>query len=307
MMVLVVVLLAVAVVSALTPHRLPGSPQAVPVPGPPALGDCVVSPVRYADSMPLEPAKDFAYPAKETSKCTGDRYAEVTAVIADPSKPRILRNVDSSYAIEDDNSEQCYSAALKYLGLPVGGISAASGFDAWSVNVPLSVQILAPSARQAAAHQHWVACSLGLPPAQDQSGEWQRYPGSIRNAMIAGTRRDVFGICQAGPDEQSEMLFCSEPHTIQEMAFGAVGKTAVSRSDVEQNCRRAISTVTGLTDITAHGALVMTFDIYGPQGAPISGVGVPAKSFVTCGLRTTGTRKLAGSLIALGTRPIPWA
>ncbi len=304
-MVLVVVLLAVVVASGLSQHRVPGSPQAVPVPGPPALGDCVVAPIRSTDSTRREPDKVFAYPARETSNCSGTRYAEVIAVIADPSKPKILRNTDSSFAIEDDNSEQCYLAALRYLGLPVSGIPTSSDFDAWRVGTTLSIQVFAPSVRQAAAHQHWVACSLGLPPGQDKSGEWQHYTGSLRNAMIAGTRRDAFGICLVGSGEQWEMA-CSEPHATQEIAFGAVGKTAVSRSDVEQNCRRAISTVTGLSDITAHGALEMTLGIYGTQGGPISGASVPARSFVVCSLRTTGTRKLAGSLIALGTRPIPW-
>jgi len=305
-MVLVVVLLAVVVASGLSQHRVPGSPQAVPVPGPPALGDCVVAPIRYTDSTRREPDKVFAYPARETSNCSGTRYAEVIAVIADPSKPKILRNTDSSYAIEDDNSKQCYSAALRYLGLSVSEIPTSSDFDAWTVGTTLSVEVDAPSVRQVAAHQHWLACSLGLPPGQDQSGEWQRYTGSLRNAMIAGTRRDAFGTCEAGPAGQSGMALCSEPHATQEMVFGAVGKAAVSRSDVEQNCRRAVSTVTGLSDITAHGALEMNLGIYGTQGGPISGASVPARSFVVCSLRTTGTRKLAGSLIALGTRPIPW-
>jgi len=304
-MVLVVVLLAVVVASGLSQHRVPGSPQAVPMAGPPALGDCVVASIRYTDSTRRELGKVFAYPAREISNCSGTRYAEVIAVIADPSKPKILRNTDSSYAIEDDNSKQCHSAALRYLGLSVSEIPTSSDFDAWTVGTTLSVEVVAPSARQAAAHQHWLACSLGLPPGQDQSDEWQRYTGSLRNAMIAGTRRDAFGICLVGPGQQWEMA-CSEPHTAQEIAFGAVGKAAVSRPDVEQNCRKAISTVTGLSDITAHGALKMTLGIYGNQGAPISGASVPAKSFVVCSLRTTGTRKLAGSLIALGTRPIPW-
>lgn len=306
-MVLVVVLLAVAVVSALTPHRLPGSPQAVPVPGPPALGDCVVAPVRYADSAEPEPDKDFAYPATETSKCSGSRYAEVIAVIAHPSKPKILRNVDSSYAIEDDNRRQCYLAATRYLGLPAGEIPASSGFDAWTVSAMLLTEVAAPSLRQAAAHQHWAACSLGLPSGLNQTDVWQPYTGSLRNAMISGPQRDDFGTCQAGPGEQSEIAYCSEPHATQFLVNGAVGKAAVSRTSVEQNCRRAISTVTGLSDTTAHGALELALTIYGTQGPLVGGPSVPARSYLTCGLRTTGIRKLAGSLIALGTRPIPWA
>ncbi len=80
----------VAVVAGLRPHLVPGAGRAAPVPGPPAVGDCVLDPLPgpppgitvTATSGGTVPV----YPAQHIQRCSGIRYGEIVSVIAPPSR-----------------------------------------------------------------------------------------------------------------------------------------------------------------------------------------------------------------------------
>jgi len=88
-----VAVVLVAVVAGLRPHLVTGSAQAVPVPGPPAVGDCVLDPLGPPAEFNVIAASGGTvpvYPAQQIRPCTGTRYGEITAVIPVP-RPTVVK------------------------------------------------------------------------------------------------------------------------------------------------------------------------------------------------------------------------
>ena len=61
-----------------------------------------------------------------------------------------------------------------------------------------------------------------------------------------------------------------------------------------------------MPDPTAGGALSIQIHVQDDSGTAITPPQVPAHSNLACGVTTTGSRKLDGSLLTLGRQSIPW-
>lgn len=306
-----VVAVLVAVAANVYPHWVSGTAQPAPVPGPPAVGDCVLNPLPGPPpvTVPVVAASGGTvpvYPAQQIQSCTGLRYGEVVAVIPIPM-PTVVKGDANGLYLDDPNKDSCSFSTQPYLGedrKPVDGL--------WSTYLSYTVAMSKPSLRQEAAGQHWVACLVALPPRDPAASRsaTQRYSGSIRGALQTGKERNLLGACsvtlewrgQIGPGN------CARPHSMEMLAFGGSGDHPVSLDQVRVSCQQLIRHLTGIPDPTAGGALSVRLYVEDKvNGTVITTPQIPASANLNCGVTPTGNRKLGSSLIAWGRQPIPWA
>lgn len=309
LIVIVLGLLAAVVVPIAVGRSIPGSAQAVPVPGPAVVGKCVGDKFNLGWQAPgTDPAK-YRYPELTTSRCSEAHYGEVVAVITDPTKPKI--NVDpsgTSMSIDDKNMDTCYQAAARFLGLNTSdnGFSVLYGY--WSFTMSTAVVPMTPTARQRAAGQHWLACSTYLTNQSPVDGATLvRYQGSLRKAQSTGVGRDYLGYCPTEADwNQTTSVACLQPHH-GEMFGGGDLSQSVARTTLTASCAKLVTQVTKSDALTRDTRLIVDVQATDVNGNTLNGATIPAHASVQCGLLTTGGRLLKGGLIAIGSNAIPWA
>ncbi len=256
------------------------------------------------------------YPAQQIRPCTGTRYGEITAVIPVP-KPTVVKGygadgTDGRY-LDDPNQDSCGLKATQYVGMTAQPI-----LRFWQTFLQIHLALSRPSPRQEAAGQRWAACIVSLQPsdpspatatAPAQAGP--RYGSSIRDALHTGEQRDQFSNCTAALDWNGggDIVSggCRQPHALEILAFGDSGAHPVTRVQVEVTCQQLVRQLTAMADPTVAGALSIQIHIEDGSSIAITTPQVPAHSYLACGIATTGSRKLRGSLLALGRQPIPWA
>jgi hypothetical protein len=312
---IVLVLAALAFSARVAPRAISGDPVAVPVSGAPAVGECV--PVR--GTTPWNPEEvgihesgtdQYVYPQLVIGPCEGVRYGEVAAVIADPAKPSVTVGADGTITeLMDPNMDDCSLAALTYIGSPSGGRRLVQALSFWYVLPAVDSVASRPSVRQETAGQHWLACIVFLRQDTDGGGELPAAYGlPLRDALTTGYDRDQLGTCVADVAvNDSVPIVCGDPHRAEIFGVGSTGKAAISRARLGVSCGRLISRLTRLSDITAGGALAVHLQVTDGKGGSVTAAQIPANSQAVCGISATGDRKLAGSLVAIGADPIPWA
>jgi hypothetical protein len=277
LLLILAVLVGVAIAAGPRPYAVPGTAIAVPVGGPPAVGDC-------SDTRQVIGA------------CHGPRSGEVVAVLADSAVPSPTRITAPIWV-----QNACTTAALTYLGTP-----RAPPFVFWHPRITTSVTYILPSARQITAGQHWLACLIRMESAGTRSLQYQN---SLRRALLTGANRDRLGLCIPVTKWQTGTVpgACTVAHELQILAVGDTGAYAAKRNDLVRSCHQAVLQLTGMSDPVGHGDLVDGLQASGPDGAPIDGADIPARSKVQCQIAGRNGRLLDGSLLALGKAPIPWA
>jgi len=301
-----VAVVLVAVVAGLRPHLVTGSAQAVPVPGPPAVGDCVLDPLGPPAEFNVIAASGGTvpvYPAQQIRPCTGTRYGEITAVIPVPRPTVVKVGERGGRYLDDPNQNSCDPKATQYVGMTTQPI-----LRFWQTFLKINSALSRPSPRQQAAGQRWAACIVTLSPS-DPLSPTPRYGSSIRDALRTGEQRDQLGNCTAALDWNGDIVSggCRQPHALEILAGGDSGAHPVTRAQVELSCQQLVRQLTAMPDPTAAGALSIQIHIEDGSSIAITTPQVPAHSYLACGIATTGSRKLRGSLLALGRQPIPWA
>jgi hypothetical protein len=299
--------LAAAVIVPLIGKTYPGTAIATPPPGPPQVGDCVLDPVEptWQTMAKAGWTKHYAYPRLTTGTCHGDHYGEIVALIADPAQPEVTET-----AVNDPNLDHCWKAADEFSGVP---------FDvtATTLLAPLlhvSSAATAPSVRQEAAGQHWLACIAYLEPhdfvgqtLDTDVGRFEQYRTSLRDALRTGTEKNRTATCVIGAlDQQNAVQDCSRPHTGEIFGIGSVATAPQRRALLVGECQKLVAQRTRIPDLAAAGLTVVLI------GTDENGVSAdvpvyPAGSALTCGVTSVHDRLLAGSLVLLGDRPVPWA
>jgi hypothetical protein len=170
-----------------------------------------------------------------------------------------------------------------------------------------------PTARQQAAGQHWAACTVSPQPP----GPWvdpelppaPRFSGSLRDALHTGIERDQLGYCSVAADLLSGggPSSCRQPHASEVLGWGETGERAGSRRSFQLSCAQVVAQLTGLPDPTAGGQLLPVMTAMDDSSTALRDPEIPAHSYLVCAVATKNGRKLAGSLLALGRSPIPWA
>ena len=112
-------------------------------------------------------------------------------------------------------------------------------------------------------------------------------------------------MCWLQTDVSAAVTFvdCSEPHRSELVSIGSVsGHSDVAASDVSASCERLAARIVGRDDPTAGGVLTVGVD---PEELPArltSGRTID----ITCFLTSTNDRRLVGTLVGLGDRPVPF-
>jgi len=314
------VLLAAAVIPNLRSRTVAGTAQAVPVPGPPAVGDCVTDPIDPGwnnlgvRSVPAgTTVSTYTYPQVAISHCQVSRYGEITEVIANPTKPVVTTTGDgsgSSMDVTDSNMDTCQSAGYRYVGIATTGNSVAPLLARWYPQLFTDTAASTPSIRQQVAGQHWLACIVYLHGFTDPGlfAEQERYDSSLRNAFLTGAERNRTGLCVAGANldqGKSGLIGCGTDHQSEIFGSGATDDHPMARTDLQRSCRQVVARLTNLQDVTAAGLTVQMLATDRYQ-APITSASIPANTILSCGVTSTHYRSLAGSLLAIGSQPIPW-
>lgn len=319
------VLLIAVVVPGLQGRTVSGTPQATAVPERPSVGDCVSGPIypggNHSQSQPAKPGvtvSTYAYPVLTIGPCRGARSGEVVSVIANPMKPVVTSTTDgagTSVQIQDSNMDACSPAAFSYAGMAMAGPQPAPILTNWYQMIAvLGVAASSPSVRQQAAGQHWLACIVYVQPSGGTATEiaaQERYEQSLRQAMTNGHERNRLGICytdtELNPSTGSNFGACGTAHRSEVFGGGSVDSQAVSRSVLENSCRRLVQQVTGIPNVGADGiAAQMQAD--DGEGHRIRTTQIPAHSNVACGVVVTDAKRhLTSSLLAWGRQPLPWA
>ncbi|MEJ7649431.1 MAG: hypothetical protein WKF57_10420 [Nakamurella sp.] len=207
-------LLAAAVVPSLAAERIPGIPVAESVPGPPAVGQCVLRPVQPRLSISGFSAVVLSY-----GSCTGLHYGEVVEIL-DYGSSKTGNNWPGNAV-----GQMCSKAAISYLGMKVRTGSGDLAVDSWSAMFHHGATAGIPDAAQSAAGQHWVACTL-FPQTTDRTRTG--YRGQNRDVLRSGRLSDGLGVCGNNPVvDAGSSVPCDRPHRYQ--AVGEALATVGSR------------------------------------------------------------------------------
>ncbi len=83
----------------------------------------------------------------------GDRYGEITAVIAVPKPTLVKGDNANNFHLDDPNEDGCVPTAMLYVGMTTQPVQ-----HFWQTNLQINTGLSRPSPRQEAAGQHWAAC-----------------------------------------------------------------------------------------------------------------------------------------------------
>ena len=292
----VVALAAVMVVPALSGIRSTGTPVAIALPVPPAVGDCVVGiPAVDADQAPSPP--QLSMDRLLLGSCAGAIAGEVVAFWPDESAlvdaPRSRR------------SGPCYPPLAQYAGLTLDARSTGAAEPwlvepvSWRPTLSYQAFLVVPTDLERRAGRHWSACVIA--PAGGQG-----YRGSLNGAFGSGSLPAGFGSCWTpdasgrfgGPGE------CAQPHTAQLVATGWTGPYGPSAdADIVASCRRVAARVIQTADPARGGQLTFVADRMGRLAAQWSG----NPSTLGCFVVSADGRPLSGLVTGLRDRPLPFA
>lgn len=305
LLVAVVFLVAVAVPIA-AGRPIAGVAQSAPVPQAPTVGQCVGQKFDAGWNVIGGDASKYVYPGLVVGDCGRAHYAEVVAVIRQPTTPKV--SVEANvYSVDDKNLDTCFEAARIYQQGDAAPATPTPLFGYWVLTGDVSAVPLAPTTRQRTAGQHWLACVTYLPDVSTENLESPvAYQGSLRGSRSTGVGRDYLGDC---PDQVdwNNMSFsgCSYPHHGEVFGSDALPATT-SRAALTASCARLVAEVTRNADLARDGHLSVSVQATNSNGETVVGPTVPAASSIQCGVVTVGARVLTGSLIAIATAPIPW-
>jgi hypothetical protein len=318
----VVLLLAVLVGSLLVSRiggaRVAGTAMAQPGSGAPAVGECVGSIV----GLPMMPM--FAAPPSpvsiatvgETSaifaSCSAPHVGEVVAYLSlvatpDTQSPTATFGADApSAAVQPtataaaaavSDGQWCQMVAGTYREQTV--LRYGYGQDPqWAPSIGQRFVAILSAPTPDPTGPRWAACALLSPGLEPYSGSYVR--------SLAGLPAPApFGLCRtAEPTDQ--WVSCIAPHRSQ--VFGTAVQRDVSPDEQTASCRSLIERMTRMQDVTNDGVLRVEV-----TGAPArngsggnSGTPDPA-SILDCRLTVVGAGDLVGTLVGIGSRPLPMA
>ncbi len=292
--VVIVAVIVALIVPNLGGRRILGSATRVPIPSPPAVGDCLLD-----DAGNRHSALNFMATtvlAAPTGPCAGASFGEVVSVTED------ARSFPSTMAYNDNSRPQpdaCEAAARDYLGWDgaagnpraTGGV----GLAAWHPVLTRSLVLIGPDLAQYLTGQRWIACAI-----QPQHSP---YWGSVRGATFSTAAANAFGRCRTHtgtPDERD--LSCALPHDSEVIGWTPAGGSAPA---LMESCKALILAVTGMRDPSAGGLLQPAVELDKPIGSQ-SGSGEGGSALATCVIRVQGNVRLGAGLTGIGDGPMPW-
>ncbi len=302
-LVILVIALVAAFAGAARSKPIAGTASLAPIPGPPAVGDCLLEPApNGAGSSRRE---DDVVPALRIEACTGPRYGEVMAVIERQDRSR-------SGTLRDPPMDPCRRVFDDYLGA-----IERTELDRWSGR-SFADQLAVPTALQRSQGQDWVAC-LVVPMGRPETA---RYTGTLRDVLRTRSYPSEFADClpslRLGDLPMHLAADCRTPHPGELLGWLTLDRTEVRSSALRSSCTALAVDLTGLADPTAGGRLqldvrtsttsLMMWTVDDGRGSirvdgPEAAEGPVFE--VYCLLVPTAGKMLTGPLLGLADGPLP--
>ena len=299
------VILAVLAPQATRP--VAGTPQAAVIPGPPAVGDCLLERISLRNGY--ETSTGFTVPSARVQPCTGARFGEVVAV------------AEAQGVTRPQRLERCGQAARSYLGVGTASAQPAAQAgqpgrtvdDPWAPSVRAGLVLAGPDQRQRAAGQDWVACVVDVTVPGGGSGPGDApdtYDGSARGGYDGGRLPSAFAFCRSGPDViDAADIPCTQDHPVEVLA-STFDVAPTAAATLQDTCDALAARLTRMPDPMAGGRLrtVMSSGYVAPDGTVHIGADADGHvSLAQCLIAVVGPGSLNGTLIGLGDAPVPWA
>lgn len=284
-------IVGVTVIASATGIRLAGSPIAVALPGPPSIGECMLTGPAGASSASTSSTPDV--PA--FGPCGSAGVGTFAAMAGEVVAVRTTTGTDRSIA---SNPADCRRSALAYAGLrPRGDAWTVPGTPVddpirwtYSVDVETTWVTQVPARPEASS---WAACVAR--PAAAASG-----PGRLVNAFGGGALPGGYGTCWQSDDLSAgvQMVDCDEPHVAELIALGrAVGDRPVDPERAQQSCVGQASIVLRRADPTVDGTLAIRLHPARTQSGR-------SELNPACFVTAADDRRIVGSLVGLGQAPV---
>jgi hypothetical protein len=152
----------------------------------------------------------------------------------------------------------------------------------WDPAAAVDVLLVAPPEPQRVAGQRWTACVV--------APERGRGDPDVRLGTADPSR---LGVCATtGPTGAA--VRCDRPHQRETLAWLASRGGPVTDEAALESCRRQVARLTGRTDPTADGALVVSVEP--PAGGALA----------DCTVTTADGRFLGDTVVGLGDAPLPF-
>lgn len=297
-----------------------GEASTAPLPGPPAVGDCllrepaalptgpalavpeVASDGGVTDSATL-PAVSVASLGTAPGGCAGTVLGEVVAVLTD--RAAVTEALTRSSGAERD--ARCRAAAVDYVGLrTVDGTARLRGAPPdqaaldWSPALPITTRWVGPDRLRRQAGQLWMACVLTPASAQ-------RYRGTVRGTMGAGVPPSAYGLCWPTVDLAAvpRPVDCAGPHRGQLIATASLAEPASADfAAVLASCRDVTARLMLRDDPEGSGDLVVRTD---PAEPPPTRRFTQGPITVACFVASADGRELDETLLGLGESAVRYA
>jgi hypothetical protein len=304
-LVIVVVLLAVFVVARTRDSGVAGLATALPIPGPPAAGQCLQ---QHLTGLGAETTQNNQplFPTVAIGGCSGLHQGEVVAVV----NHRLPLPADALTAFTPYD-QWCSTAVNTWTGDDSKGPMLDPFNQTWRLQYAAAGGVLSvlsgPDQRQQAAGQFWVAC-IAVPQLPDgSSNATGAYAGSIRGGFTRVPAPPGLAWCQ-GPQTLSSTatpVDCNSRHRAEVVGHKLRLATPDHPLDTpaaeQQSCLLFASRVTGMTDPTAGGRLVVT-----AQTQPVDPADRAAAPNELCLITSASPQQyLNGPLLGLGRQPLP--
>lgn len=266
---LTVLLLALAVVlvqTLMTPPGMAGRAMPAALPAPPEVGSCMV----------LAPRSNTVVP------CAGPHDGEVVqswaAGALSTAEFRQLLSIPFG-----DLARPCAAAAKAYLSR--GGRAVDGG---WTVVPPPFIsRLVAAPAGERTADRGWTACVVG-------TLDLIEFVGSVRDGAVGSPRPAILGTCLTDGLPLTR-VDCSKPHRIEVLAFGDATTDDSGVVPRQRSCIQLAADLTDAAEPTRGGRLRVAAESLSLGWAPVP----------FCFVSTVGGESLDGTVLGLGSRPLP--
>jgi hypothetical protein len=296
------VIVAALIVPQLAGVRIAGNAVAATVAPAPTVGDCLL---RTPSNPVNDPVPGVARDAPLlTVQCSLPHDAQVISLTQDRDQfPAVHRDSSARYP----NIDACSDLAYPFLGVralnEAGDRSGLLG--PW---LPASIGtfvFLSPDPTQRRVGQRWLACLLISPQGL--------VTGSSAGVFVAPARSNPLAVCHKGANVLLDVsISCQRPHAMELLGWRVADESVSGQRPLDQSCAELVRRMTGMSDPTAGGellvaAVVMHFDGNGVLSAGYGPGPHSEWNRAACTVSRTGSRLLAGSLTGLGDAPVPWA
>jgi hypothetical protein len=290
----IVVLLAAVMVPAIAGREIAGNAMALSIPAAPHVGDCLLG-------VALDPVSGAAAdPAPRSVPCSSAHDGEVIIQTATVTTGDSTSKVGGG---DVPDVAACADTAYWYLGVhPLDAAGERSALlGPWWPAFSADFEALIPSPLQLRIGQSWAACVMTSPHGL--------IIGSAAHLFGEPPRASPIALCTPRREILLEVaVSCTDPHTTEVLGWRVAAEGTIQTTFV-QSCAELARRITGMTDPTAGGALIIAVDlIRGTDGVVRQGWGPGhgGEHQAACTISTASARLLAGSLMGLGNASVPW-